>query len=64
MTLKRHKGATSHYIKKGVSKGTLTNGKLAGISLNAERIISKKVNISFIVHFCLGIHSSNLENLS
>ena len=36
------------------SKGTSTNGKLTGISvLNVKKTIPKKINVSFIVPFCL-----------
>ena len=43
-------GSVSHYIK----RGALTNGNLTRVSmLNAKGITWKKMNISFIVHFCL-----------
>ena len=38
-----------------------TNGKLTGISiLNAKGTILKKINVSFIVHFCIDKYSFNL----
>ena len=40
--------------------GASTKGKLCGISvLNATRIILKKMNVSFIVNFCLGKYNFN-----
>ena len=44
----------SSLIKRSL-KSVLTNGKLVRISvLNAKENILKKINISFIVHFCFG----------
>ena len=43
-------------------RGALTYRKLSGISvMNAMGTILKKVNVSFIVNFCLGKYVSNLD---
>ena len=50
-----------HYISKEKFRGALTNENLTGISvLNTKETILKKINISFIVHFCLGKHDFRL----
>ena len=42
--------------------GVLTSGELTGISmLNAKETIEKKMNVSFIVGFCLGKYSFSLN---
>ena len=50
--------AVSHHIKRGAS----TKGKQPGISeLNTKATTLKKINISFIGHFCFGKYSVLFE---
>ena len=49
---------------KRISWDALTKVKLTGRNiLNAKVIIFNKINISLIIHFCLGSHLSPFENI-
>ncbi len=51
--------------QKGNLKGAPIHGILAGIiMLNAKQTILKRINVSFIVHFCFGKFSFSLDNLT
>ena len=54
------KNITVQFMKQGRTSGVLR--KLTGINvLNAKKTLLKKINVSFIVHFCFGIYSFSLN---
>ena len=56
-TLKEIQWGAALYQRR-VLGGASTNEKFFGITvLNAKRNISKRINVLFIVHFCLGKYS-------
>ena len=61
--LKNKQNSLTPYQKMSL-RGTSTNGKLTGIIvLNAKWNILKRINISFIVYFCLSKYSLSTNTL-
>ena len=61
--IKRFNSAALHHIKNGFSGSPSANEKLNGIRvLDTKETTMKKINVSFIVYFCLGKDSLFLTN--
>ena len=59
---KKNKTIQFHTISIKNFRGASTNKKLTKISaLNIKRIMLKKINVSFIVHFCFGQYNPSLD---
>ena len=60
-TLKEYDITNLHHIKKEFHR-CFDQGKLTGISeLNAKETIFKKMNVSFIISFCVSKYSITLD---
>ena len=49
------------WYQKSTLIGVANHGKLSGISALNRRTILNKINVSFIVHFCLGKYNFSLD---